>query len=89
MKGRRSSHVGISLVVLWFSTAQVCFKPSNWRRLLTQAFIAGVVLARIKAGSRAAPTTTKDTIRAITLAFLVMLRHAERTRSPTAAGEDR
>jgi len=59
--------VGTSLVLLWFSSSHCCLAPSNWRRLFTQAFIAGVVLALTNTGRSANPTTATDA--AVTTAF--------------------
>jgi hypothetical protein len=81
-KGRKSSIVGTSLVLLWFSSSHCRFAASNWRRLLTQAFIAGVVVARINAG-RSAKTAMATAVAAATaiIDFLDMWGARSKTRT--------
>src|SRR5690242_15347322 len=62
-----STHATGSFLLRRFSSAHCCLAPSNWRKLFTQALLAGVVLARIKAGSNAATTIISTAATEITI----------------------
>ena len=64
-----SFQTGISLVVLRFSSAQDCFAPLIWRRLLTQALLAESFRALINVGRTTITNTPKTKRTTVTIAF--------------------